>query len=189
MSPVAWGFSFPRGVSLKTVWLPGVTGNSPRLPTNRAHQDLPIRDVFHKAGKPDKPFDLAWGGWLYDYLDPAAMLTSTLEDSSAGPAFDDPAYQHRLAAAARLTGSGRYLTYGQLDLDLARYAAPLAACDNLTEHDFYSARIGCQTFGIYSMDLAALCTKRSQRSASAALAAAPRARRSAPRRESGMRPG
>lgn len=48
---------------------------------------------------------------------------------------------------------------GQLDVDLARDAAPLVAFDNLTEHDFYSARIGCQTFGIYGMDLAALCLR------------------------------
>jgi hypothetical protein len=61
------------------------------------------------------------------------------------------------------SGPQRYLTYGQLDLELARNAAPLAAFDNLTEHDFYSARIGCQTFGIYGMDLAALCIKRAHR--------------------------
>jgi hypothetical protein len=58
---------------------------------------------------------------------------------------------------------GRYLTHGQLDLDLARDAAPLAAFDNLTAHDFFSARIGCQTFGIYGMDLAALCIRPARR--------------------------
>jgi hypothetical protein len=91
------------------------------------------------------------------------MLNPMLEDSTWGPTFDDPAYRRRLAAAARLSGPERYLTYGQLDLDLARDAAPLAAFDNLAGHDFYSARIGCQTFGIYGMDLAALCIRRTRR--------------------------
>ncbi len=87
------------------------------------------------------------------------MLYSLLEDPSVGPTFNDPVYRRRLAAAARLSGPERYLTYGRLDLDLARNAAPLAAFDNLTTNDFFSARIGCQTYGIYGMDLAALCLR------------------------------
>ena len=75
------------------------------------------------------------------------------------PTFKDPAYQHKLANAARLSGPKRYLTYGKLDLDLARNAAPLAAFDNLTDNDFFSARIGCQTDGVYGIDLAALCLR------------------------------
>ena len=91
------------------------------------------------------------------------MLDPMLTVSSNGPTFDDPAYRRRLTAAARLTGPERYLTYGRLDLDLARDAAPFAAFDNLTAHDFFSARIGCQTFGIYGMDLAALCIRPARR--------------------------
>ena len=53
--------------------------------------------------------------------------------------------------------------YGKLDLDLARNAAPLVAFDNPSDHDFFSARIGCQTYGIYGIDLAALCLKRAAR--------------------------
>ena len=63
---------------------------------------------------------------------PQAMLNPMLDDSSVGPTFDDPAYQRRLAAAARLSGPERYLTYGKLDLDLARNAAPLVAFGNLS---------------------------------------------------------
>ena len=123
-------------------------------------KEFPFATFFTKLGSPSHPFDLAWNGWLPDYFDPESMLNSILEDSSIGPTFDDPAYRRRLAAAARLTGPERYLTYGQLDLDLARDAAPLLAFDNLTAHDFFSARIGCQTYGIYGMDLAALCVRR-----------------------------
>ena len=87
------------------------------------------------------------------------MLNSILDDSSNGPTFNDPAYQRKLAKAARLSGPERYITYGKLDLDLARNAAPLAAFDNLTDNAFFSARIGCQTEGVYGIDLAALCLR------------------------------
>jgi YVTN family beta-propeller protein len=115
--------------------------------------------VFARAARPGEPFDLAWEGWVPDYVDPQSMLTSVLEDSSVGPTFNDRGYQRKLARAAQLSGPERYLTYGRLDLDLARNAAPLVAFDNLSSYDFFSARIGCQTYGIYGMDLAALCIR------------------------------
>jgi ABC-type transport system substrate-binding protein len=123
---------------------------------------IPFARYYTVVSTQAHAYDLAWDGWIWDYFDPAAMLTSILQDPSIGPTFDDPGYRRKLAAAARLTGPQRYLTYGQLDLDLARDAAPLVAFDNLTDHDFFSARIGCQTFGIYGMDLAALCLRRTR---------------------------
>jgi YVTN family beta-propeller protein len=122
-------------------------------------KSLPFAKLFAREQTPGEPFDLAWDGWITNYLDPQSMLTSILEDSSVGPTFNDPAYRRKLARAARLSGPERYLTYGKLDLDLARNAAPLAAFDNLTDNDFFSARIGCQTDGVYGMDLAALCIR------------------------------
>ncbi len=115
--------------------------------------------LFAPKATPGEPFDLAWEGWITNYLDPQSMLTSILEDSSVGPTFNDPAYRRKLARAARLSGPERYLTYGKLDLDLARNAAPLAAFDYLTDIDFFSARTGCQTDGVHGMDLAALCLR------------------------------
>ena len=121
---------------------------------------FPNATLLARERTPGEPFDLAWQGWKPDYLDPQAMLNSILEDSrSVGPTFNDRRYKRRLAAAARLSGPNRYLTYGKLDLDLARNAAPLAAFGNLPSDDFFSARIGCQTFGVYGVDLAALCIK------------------------------
>jgi peptide/nickel transport system substrate-binding protein len=113
--------------------------------------------LFAREARPGEPFDLAWQGWIPDYLDPSAMLTPILENSSLDPTFDDRAYRRRLAGAARRSGPDRYLTYGGLDFDLARNAAPLAAFGNASDHDFFSERIGCQTYGAYAMDLAALC--------------------------------
>jgi ABC-type transport system substrate-binding protein len=124
---------------------------------------LPGATLFSRLATPGQPFDLGYEGWQADYPDPSQMLNQLLEDSSHLPPFDDPAYQRRLARAATLSGPERYLTYGALDVTLARNAAPLAAFANSSSHDFFSARIGCQTFGTYGMDLAALCVKHTHR--------------------------
>jgi ABC-type transport system substrate-binding protein len=120
---------------------------------------FPIATLFARLAAPGEPFDLGYIGWQADYPDPSQMLTPLLEDSTQAPPLADPAYQRRLARAARLSGPKRYLTYGELDLDLARNAAPLAAFGNISSHDLFSSRIGCQTYGIYGMDLAALCVE------------------------------
>ena len=70
----------------------------------------------------------------------------------------------RSFAAARLAGDERYRVYGELDVDLARNAAPLVALANVTTRDFFSARIGCQLYQpVYGVDLAALCVRRASR--------------------------
>ena len=115
--------------------------------------------LYTKTVTPGEPFDIAWVGWLPDYPDPAAMLNVLLEDGTAIPTFKDPTYRARLAAAARLAGAERYLTYARLDADLARNAAPLVALGNLSSPEMFSARMGCQTYGVYGIDLATLCIK------------------------------
>ena len=91
------------------------------------------------------------------------MLHPMLEDNTLYPTFDDPTYQRRLADTALLTGTQRYLAYGKLDIDLAHNAAPLLAYGNPSSSDFFSARIGCQTYVAYGIDLGALCIKRGSR--------------------------
>jgi YVTN family beta-propeller protein len=125
---------------------------------------FPVTNFFQHLATPGEPFDLAITGWAADYPDPSQMLNTLLDGSAGIPAFNDPAYQRRLATAARASGPQRYLTYGALDLDLARNAAPLAAFGNRSSNDFFSRRIGCQTYnGIYGMDLAALCIRGAHR--------------------------
>ena len=122
-------------------------------------QTLTLQDLISRLSERNPPFDLAWGGWDPNFPDPYGMLNALLEDD-VEPAFNDPTYQRKLTAAARLSGPDRYLTYGKLDLDLARNAAPLVAYGNSEIHDFFSARIGCQTAGFYGIDLNALCVRR-----------------------------
>jgi YVTN family beta-propeller protein len=121
---------------------------------------IPDDELFAEYAKPGPAFDLAWSGWIPDYLDPDAMLGELLEDSSALPTFDDSTTRAQLAAAARLSGPERYLTYARLDSEIARKKAPLVAFGNVSSHDLFSARIGCQTYGVYGMDLAALCIRK-----------------------------
>jgi YVTN family beta-propeller protein len=116
-----------------------------------------VRTMFGRELTPGEPFDIGYFPFAADYPDPAGMLNPLLDNSAPYPAFADPTYQRRLADAARLSGPQRYLTYGKLDLDLARSAAPLIAYGNPQTADFFAARVGCQTFGVYGLDLAALC--------------------------------
>jgi YVTN family beta-propeller protein len=116
--------------------------------------------LFERVGRAGEPFDLATVGWSADYPDPAAMLTPIFQQGPPYfPTLDDSAYRRRLADTARLTGPRRYLAYGRLALDLARHAAPLVVFGNVGGHDFFSARIGCQTYGVFGLDLAALCIR------------------------------
>jgi ABC-type transport system substrate-binding protein len=124
---------------------------------------FPWNTLVARVARPGEPFDIAFfGGWEPDYLDPLAMLTEMTENSSVAPPFDNPRYLHQLAAAAKLSGPPRYLAFGQLDVDVSRDDAPLIAYGNLSSSDFFSPRVGCQTFGPYGTDLAALCLKAGQ---------------------------
>ena len=120
---------------------------------------MPIETLYTKIATPGEPFDIAIVSWSADYLDPDDYLNLLLGSGTIIPAFDAPTYTQKLAAANRLTGSTRYLTYSALDADLLRNAAPWAAFGNASTHELFSARIGCQTYGPYGLDLAALCVR------------------------------
>jgi len=120
---------------------------------------------FQKQGVRGEPFDIAFDGWQADYADPYDFVNVLLDGSRLQKAnnvnfsyFDDPVFIEKMHAAARLSGDERLRAYGELDVELARDAAPLAAWVNDNDRDFFSSRIGCQVYQpIYAMDLAALC--------------------------------
>jgi ABC-type transport system substrate-binding protein len=122
---------------------------------------IPPFDFYSRLGDPDEPFDLALAGWLADYPDPFDFLNILFRggDPNNLSHFDDPVFNARLDAAAALLGAARVAAYSQLDLDLMA-AAPAAVLGNFNSYDFFSSRVGCQTFNpIYGMDLAALCLR------------------------------
>ena len=110
---------------------------------------------------------MALDSWFVAYPDPANILNYLFDGSSIRATansnlsyFDDPNYNRKLAAAARLDGPRRYAAYRALEADLLRNAAPAAALYNFTESAFFSARIGCQVYQpVYQIDLAALCLR------------------------------
>jgi peptide/nickel transport system substrate-binding protein len=139
----------PLGISVEIKALPGGVG-------------------AQRIGRRGEPFDMTLNyGWVADYPDPSNFLNVFFDGRSIRATgnsdityFDDPAYNRRLAAAARLSGPRRYLAYQALDADLTRRAAPGAPLFGWVEQDFFSARIGCQVYHpVYGVDLAALCVK------------------------------
>ena len=80
-------------------------------------------------------------------------------EQSERRAFDSPEFNRKLAAAARLTGPRRLESYGRLDVEIMREAAPWVPIANRTQREFISGRVGCYTpWGAYGfMSLATAC--------------------------------
>ena len=95
-------------------------------------------------------YDMVLAGWFVDYLDPYDFLNILLDGRTIAERnnqnlahFDDPAYNRRLRAAARLFGAARYAAYARLDADLMRDAVPIVPFLNPYRVEFVSARVGC----------------------------------------------
>jgi ABC-type transport system substrate-binding protein len=130
-------------------------------------KEFAIGDYFARLGHRNEPYDLAVSGWQFSSPDPGAVL-GIFDGSTIGQSgnqnlsyYNDPAFNRKLKAAAKLSGSKRYRTYSRLALELERDGVPAAAIGTSTSHDFFSARIGCQVYQpVYGMDLAALCLRK-----------------------------
>jgi ABC-type transport system substrate-binding protein len=129
-------------------------------------KEFAIGDYFGRLGRRNEPYDLAVSGWQFISPDPGEILgifdgsTIGQPGSSNVSYYNDPAFNRKLKAAAKLSGSKRYRTYSRLALELERDGVPAAAIGTQTSHDFFSARIGCQVYQpVYGMDLAALCLR------------------------------
>jgi peptide/nickel transport system substrate-binding protein len=121
---------------------------------------------FQKESQRGEPFDIADESWLADFADPDDFINVLLSGSSIADTggtnfsyFDDPAWNKKMTAAALATGKDRANLFAQLDAGLTA-AAPLVPFAFPGSRDFFSARIGCQTFApAYGMDLGKLCLK------------------------------
>ena len=72
--------------------------------------------------------------------------------------FNSPAYTAQMRRAGRLQGDRRYEAYGEVDVRLARDAAPAAALNFFTEATLVSDRVGCVVLRP-TLDLTAVCLK------------------------------
>jgi peptide/nickel transport system substrate-binding protein/oligopeptide transport system substrate-binding protein len=151
----------------------------PCLPTAQIVQDnlkaigidseikpFPRAVQFTKTGTRGEPFDMSLEGWHMDYFDPYDFIF-LLDGTTIRPAnnvnfsyFNSAAYNRKIAAAASLVGQARYRAFGNLDIDLARNAAPLASYITDNTRLLFSKSIGCFFYQpVYEVDLAALCKK------------------------------
>ena len=153
-------------------WAQVVKANLARIGMTVEIRSFSIGDLFAKQSKRGESWDIGLMTWAVDYPDPFDVLNymfdgNLIDQPQAGnlERFDDPAFNRRLHAAARLSGAQRYREYGRLDADISRNAAPLVAFANENRIDFFSARMGCQVYQpVYGMDLAALCIRSKSRS-------------------------
>ena len=121
---------------------------------------------FEKEGTKGEPFDLGNEGWIADYVDPYDFINILLNGENIQNTgnvnfsyFNDPTFNKRMDDAAKLSGKAREDAYASLDADLSRDAAPLASWDYILNPDLFSARIGCQVWSAYTMDLTQLCLR------------------------------
>jgi len=121
---------------------------------------------FTKSGTRGEPFDMSLEGWHMDYFDPYDFLF-LLDGSTIRPAnnnnysyFNSPQYNRKIAAAAALVGQARYRAFGNLDVDLAKNAAPLASYITDNQRHLVSRTTGCYFYQpVYELDLTAICKK------------------------------
>ena len=125
-------------------------------------REFPIPQLFERLTKPGEPFDIGYSNWFYDYADPSSYINSLYgEDGFHEVAFEDPHWQRRMAAVARLSGDTRIRAYAKLDRELTAEAAPAAPFATGIATYLLSARMGCQVLHpIYALDLAALCIRK-----------------------------
>ena len=115
--------------------------------------DCMTGDQFYtRIVTPHEPWDMAvdGGGGVREvdpgnFLDPLARSVGNVS---------------LLDTASRRSGLARALAYARVDHALVRDSAPEIAFANESEHDFFSARIGCQLYQrVIGMDLGALCIR------------------------------
>ena len=98
-------------------------------------------------------------GWCSDFPDPYEWINRLFDGEQIGEDYnlnfsnmDLPAWNRKMEAAAKLVGPKRYQVYGQLDLDLMRQVAPIAAMRTYNNRYFFSNRVDPKSLvyqGIY----------------------------------------
>jgi peptide/nickel transport system substrate-binding protein len=120
-----------------------------------------------RAGIPGAPYDMILGEWPLQYPDPGAALVRFLGGENAREPsgnsnlayFDEPAYDQRMAAADRLTGTARFRAFSKLDADIMRNQAPWVPLYEASAWFLRSKRVGCLQMQPVVVDLAAMCLR------------------------------
>ena len=130
--------------------------------------DIEIRSLppggafFSRLLTPGEPWDLAPVFWIPDFIDPFQYTNVLFDPQFANIGnfgrFDSRTFNSQMRRAARLAGPARYRTYADLDVRLARDAAPSAPISFLNEPTLVSKRVGCVVLRP-TLDLTAVCLK------------------------------
>jgi peptide/nickel transport system substrate-binding protein len=118
---------------------------------------------LEKLAVRDEPWDIALVLWTPNIPDPYGYINTLLEGQFIGTTnvarFSSRSYDREMRRVARLLlAAERRRAYGELDVRLARDAAPLAALNVLNEATFVSDRVGCMVLRP-ALDLTAVCLK------------------------------
>jgi peptide/nickel transport system substrate-binding protein len=120
----------------------------------------PGADLYDVMGTRGTDLDMGVSmGWCSDYPDPYDWINILLYGKAIGPSnnnnysyFNVPKWNRRMEAAARLVGPKRLRVYSQLDLDIMRQAAPVAAMRTYNNRYLFSKRVNPKSLvyqGIY----------------------------------------
>jgi hypothetical protein len=102
-----------------------------------------------------------------DYFDPYDFIF-LVDGTTIRPAnnvnfsyFNSKTYNRKIARAKTLVGTARYRAFSNLDVDIARNAAPLATFGSRNDRHYVSARTGCYHYHpVFTWDYATLCLNR-----------------------------
>ena len=123
--------------------------------------------IYTTGGRRDSTHDIMTAGWHADYADPYNFLDILLNGANIQEAnnnnysyWADPAYIRKMNNASKLTGSKRYRTYGNLDIDIMRNAAPIAPFMVANDRHFISNRVSCFSYqSTYGPSYTRFCRK------------------------------
>jgi ABC-type transport system substrate-binding protein len=109
---------------------------------------LPFAVALRTVGTRGADFDAYVGGWVADYPDPFDFINVLLDGGNIQASnnnnysyFNDAKFNKQMNDFAKLSGPNRYGSYGKLDVDLMRNAAPWAPFANPNSREFVSGRI------------------------------------------------
>jgi len=104
--------------------------------------------IYDAAGKRNSPHAFTTGGWCQDYSDPYDFINVLLyggsiqdENNNNLAYFNNPRFNKRMEAAAKLVGAKRLTAYANLENDLVTKQAPWAAWNDPTNQFFFSNRV------------------------------------------------
>jgi ABC-type transport system substrate-binding protein len=128
--------------------------------SNIEYTGFPGVDIYDAIGKRSAGFDMALSvGWCQDYPDPYDFINVLLyggyiqaENNDNWAYLNNPKYNTKMLAAARLVGAKRIAAYKALDKDLATNVAPWSAMTTTNNQYLFSNKVDTKSLvyqGVY----------------------------------------